>query len=333
MSSMRRSNSWTSRLIVHATRGAGCGVLGRVLVICLVSSNFASFTARDFRASRTSAPSRSGKTATVRRSVENLATLGPNYQNCTVIQADGRAPFGAVPLLFRLEIGTGDAGQSGARHSAVDIFAVDDFGIFAFDDHRMRSDKARHLCYRAPVASFAALGHDKRLRFAKRYDRLEPVLADPLRCKEIDHGNGSGQAETLVVGFAADRVCVAVDAETDLGELTNPVGLLAQGVAGAAVEHRAVEGEVDSAHDLAGEPLRQIRCVLLFAVHDLRVVHGGVAKVSRVQQGSGLAMERTVDRVASGAGCKKGQSGQSAGNAKVFLNCHCLNPSHSHRSR
>ena len=126
---------------------------------------------------------------------------------------------------------------------------------------------------------------------------------------------------------------MAIDAERDFGELADPMRLLPQGVPRAAVENRAVEGEVHRGHDLARKALRQIVSIALFAVHDLNVVHGRDAEIAGVQKRPGLAVEGAVDRVAGRAGGDEGKAGQGQWDAKCLFKCHRLNPSHNRRSR
>ena len=90
------------------------------------------------------------------------------------------APVGALPLLAGLEVGALDAFKGGSGHGTVDILAIDDLGISAFENGGMRADKARYLGHGTTVTAFTALGHNQGLGFPERYHSLKPVLANAL---------------------------------------------------------------------------------------------------------------------------------------------------------
>src|SRR6056297_1736245 len=119
---------------------------------------------------------------------------------------------------------------------AGDIFAINHFSIFAIHDMRMRADKSRNLGHRAPVAAFAALGDDKRLRLAERGDGFETRPADSLAHEIADDCLGPTLAERLVVAIRPNGVGMTVDAKAHFGKLTDPARLFEQRLSRASVK-------------------------------------------------------------------------------------------------
>src|SRR6056297_856856 len=81
---------------------------------------------------------------------------------------------------------------------------------------------------------------------------------------------------------------MSVDPETHLGELFDPMRLLAKRIARTSIELSRVEGKVHRAENLFREARGEIKNVTFFAGHHEVVVHVGVAEGTAVDQTTGF---------------------------------------------
>ena len=173
------------------------------------------------------------------------------------------------------------------------------------------------------MGTLRPLGVDQRPGFAEGGDGLEPRAAHALAGKIGDHRVGAALAQALVVGIRPHEIGVPVDAEADLRELLDPVGLPPQDFLRFGVEHGGVELEVHRVLDIGGELLGQRHHVAQLAGLDQHVVHGRVAEGAAVEAGPGFPGHVTA----------RESDERSRDQCKSDQVAHRLTPSHSRRSR